>query len=105
MRALARTTKPGLRALMRVGRVDPATLDEGGIAFRLAPRINAAGRLCEPQIALELLLAPDDATADPLAQRLEELNRERQIVEDRILREAMAQVESWPEAAAVRAAT
>src|SRR3954470_5414447 len=98
MRTLARTAKPGLRALMRVGRVDPATLDEGGIAFRLAPRINAAGRLCEPQIALELLLAPDDATADPLAQRLEELNRERQIVEDRILREATAQVESWPEA-------
>ncbi len=98
MRALAHTTKPGLRALMRVGGVNAATLDEGGIAFRLAPRINAAGRLCEPEIALDLLLAPDDEAARPLAERLEELNRERQIVEDRILREAMAQVESWPEA-------
>jgi len=96
--ALARTQKPGLKALMRVGRVDPATLDEGGIAFRLAPRINAAGRLCEPEIALELLLAPDDETAKPLAERLEELNRERQLIEDRILREAVAQVEAWPEA-------
>lgn len=98
MDALARTQKPGLKALMRVGRVDPATLDEGGIAFRLAPRINAAGRLCEPEIALELLLAPDDETAKPLAERLEELNRERQLIEDRILRAAVAQVEAWPEA-------
>ncbi len=98
MHALARTQKPGLKALMRVGRVDPATLDEGGIAFRLAPRINAAGRLCEAEIALELLLAPDDETAKPLAERLEELNRERQMIEDRILREAVAQVEAWPEA-------
>src|SRR4051812_44150326 len=98
MHALARTQKPGLKALMRVGRVDAATLDEGGIAFRLAPRINAAGRLCEPEIALELLLAPDAETAKPLAERLEELNRERQMIEDRILREAVAQVEAWPEA-------
>src|SRR4051812_10908516 len=98
MHALARTQKPGLKALMRVGRVDAATLDEGGIAFRLAPRINAAGRLCEPEIALELLLAPDDETARPLAERLEDLNRERQMIEDRILREAVAQVEAWPEA-------
>jgi single-stranded-DNA-specific exonuclease len=98
MHALARTQKPGLKALMRVGRVDPATLDEGGIAFRLAPRINAAGRLCEPEIALELLLAPDDETAKPLAERLEELNRERQLIEDRIVREAVAQVEAWPDA-------
>jgi single-stranded-DNA-specific exonuclease len=98
MHALARTQKPGLKALMRVGRVDPATLDEGGIAFRLAPRINAAGRLCEPEIALELLLAPDDEAARPLAERLEDLNRERQMIEDRILREAVAQVEAWPEA-------
>jgi single-stranded-DNA-specific exonuclease len=97
MDALTRTQKPGLKALMRVGGVDPATLDEGGIAFRLAPRINAAGRLCEPEIALELLLAPDAETAKPLAERLEELNRERQLIEDRILREAVAQVEAWPE--------
>jgi single-stranded-DNA-specific exonuclease len=94
---LARTAKPGLRALMRSARVDCATLDEGAVAFRLAPRINAAGRLCRPEIALELLLAVDDEVAKPLAERLEELNRERQQVEDRILREAVAQVESWPE--------
>jgi single-stranded-DNA-specific exonuclease len=96
--ALARTAKPGLRALLASARVDPATLDEGAVAFRLAPRINAAGRLCRPELALELLLAADDETARPLAERLEELNRERQQVEDRILRAAVAQIEEWPEA-------
>src|ERR671937_1219601 len=96
--ALARTAKPGLRALLQSARVDPATLDEGAVAFRVAPRINAAGRLCRPELALELLLAADDDTARPLAERLEELNRERQQVEDRILRAAVAQIEEWPEA-------
>src|SRR5919106_60138 len=45
LRRLARTSKPGLRALMRAAHVDPASVDAGAIAFRLAPRINAAGRL------------------------------------------------------------
>src|SRR2546423_3783326 len=44
LRALARTRKPGLRALMKAARVDPAALDEASIGFRLPPRINAAGR-------------------------------------------------------------
>jgi single-stranded-DNA-specific exonuclease len=98
LKALARTQKPGLRALMRSAGVDPAAVDEGAIGFRLAPRINAAGRLSHPEAALELLLTDDQQTAAGLAGRLEELNRERQAVEDRILREAVAQVESWPEA-------
>ena len=97
LRALATTQKPGLRALMRVAGVDPAAVDEGSVGFRLAPRINAAGRLCRPREALELLLTGDRDEAGRLAQRLEGLNRERQQVEDRILREAVAQVESWPE--------
>jgi single-stranded-DNA-specific exonuclease len=48
LRALARTQKPGLRALMASARVDPAAIDEGAVGFRLGPRINAAGRLCRP---------------------------------------------------------
>ncbi len=96
LKRLARTQKPGLRALMQSARVDPATVDEAGVGFRLAPRINAAGRLGRPEAALELLLTDDAAPAEELAARLEELNRDRQAVEDRILREALAQVESWP---------
>jgi single-stranded-DNA-specific exonuclease len=98
LRALARTQKPGLRALMRSAGVDPAAVDASSIAFRLAPRINAAGRLGHPATALELLLTDDERRAHDLARELEELNRERQAVEDRILRAAVAQVEEWPEA-------
>ena len=98
LRALARTQKPGLQALMRAAHVDPAVVDTGAVGFRLAPRINAAGRLGHPGAALELLLTDDRDEAARLAGRLEELNRERQQVEERILRAAVAQVEEWPEA-------
>jgi single-stranded-DNA-specific exonuclease len=98
LRSLARTQKPGLQALMKVARVDPARVDEGAVGFRLAPRINASGRLCRPGAALELLLTDDKDEAGQLAHQLEELNRERQGVEDRILREAFAKIDEWPEA-------
>jgi single-stranded-DNA-specific exonuclease len=97
LRRLATTTRPGLRALMHAARVDPATVDEGAVGFRLAPRINAAGRLGRPTAALELLLTEDESQAKAIAQELEELNRERQAVEERILREAIAAIEGWPE--------
>jgi single-stranded-DNA-specific exonuclease len=98
LRTLARTQKLGLRALMKAAHVDPAAIDAGKIGFRLAPRINAAGRLGDPRAALELLLTEDAEEARRLADRLEELNRDRQAVEDKILRAAIAQVEEWPEA-------
>jgi single-stranded-DNA-specific exonuclease len=98
LRRLATTTRPGLRALMNAARVDPATVDEGAVGFRLAPRINASGRLGRPTAALELLLTEDEGDARRIAQELEELNRERQAVEERILREATAAIEAWPEA-------
>ena len=98
LRQLARTRRPGLRALMTSARVDPAVVDEGAVGFRLAPRINAAGRLCRPEWALDLLMCSDEKKATELAGRLEELNRERQAVEERILREASHQIDEWPEA-------
>ncbi len=94
--ALASTRRPGLQELMRSARVDPAAVDASAIGFRLAPRINAAGRLCRPDAALELILTDDAARAKALAGELEELNRERQAVEDRILREAKALVDALP---------
>jgi len=97
LRRLAQTQRPGLQALMRVAGVDPAAVDETAIGFRLAPRINASGRLCRPEAALALLLTEDADEARRLAEELEGLNRERQAVEERILRDAIDQVESWPE--------
>src|SRR6476661_3555200 len=97
LRRLRRTSKPGLRALMAVARVDRAHASSTDVGFRLAPRINAAGRLCHPDQALELLMTGDDVRARALAERLEALNRERQAVEDGILRAAVLQVEEADE--------
>jgi single-stranded-DNA-specific exonuclease len=96
LRALARTQKAGLQALMRVAGVDPATIDATAVGFRLAPRINAAGRLGRPDVALHLVLTEVQREADLLANELETLNRDRQAVEERILREAVAMAEGWP---------
>ena len=97
LRRLAQAQKPGLRALMKVAGVDRAALDESSIGFRLAPRINASGRLCRPEAALSLLLTEDADEAKAVAEELETLNRERQAIEERICREAIDQIGSWPE--------
>jgi single-stranded-DNA-specific exonuclease len=88
--ALSRTAKPGLRALMKISSVDPARVDAGAIGFRLAPRINAAGRLARADAALELVLTPDEERAAQVADELDLLNRERQDTETRLLFEAEA---------------
>jgi single-stranded-DNA-specific exonuclease len=90
--ALSATVKPGLRALMAVSQVDPGALDAGTLGFRLAPRINAAGRLTRADAGLELLLCQDPARARAIARELDAVNAERRAVEQRILWEAEAQV-------------
>ena len=97
LRALAQTRRPGLVALLKSARVDGAAIDATAVGFRLAPRINAAGRLGRPDLALELVLTDDTDVAARLADELEVLNRDRQAVEDKILRSAIRQVEEWPE--------
>jgi single-stranded-DNA-specific exonuclease len=92
LRALAASPKPGLRALMRVARVDPGALDARAIGFRLAPRINAAGRLYRADAGLELVLTDDAERAAAIAEELDQANAERRHTETRILFEAEAQV-------------
>jgi len=98
--ALARTGKPGLRALMTVSRVDPSALDAHTLAFRLAPRINAAGRLRRPDAGLELLLTTDPERAREIAEELDAVNAERRAVEQRMLWDAEAQVAALGERSA-----
>jgi single-stranded-DNA-specific exonuclease len=90
--ALAGTARLGLRALMASARVDPSSLDAGALGFRLAPRINAAGRLRRPDAGLELLLTDDWERAQEIAAELEAVNAERRAVEQRIGWEAEAQI-------------
>jgi single-stranded-DNA-specific exonuclease len=92
LRALAATTKPGLRALMAVARVDPAKVNERAVGFALAPRLNAAGRLYRADAGLELILTEDPVRARQIAEELDRANRERRAVETQIRFQAEAQI-------------
>jgi single-stranded-DNA-specific exonuclease len=83
-----RALRPGLRALCAVASVDPARLDEGDFAFRLGPRINAAGRLYRADSAVELMLTADAARAREIAAELDAANRERRETERAVLDDA-----------------
>lgn len=97
LRALAGTSKPGLRALMAVAGVDPAKVDERSVAFALAPRMNAAGRLYRADACLELILTADARRAAEIAEELDRVNRERRGVEQRIRFQAEAQMDALGE--------
>ncbi len=91
LQALRTTRKPGLRALLAVAKCDPLRLDAATVAFRLAPRINAAGRLARADAGLELALTDDPERARAVAEELDRVNVERRAVEQRMLWEAEAQ--------------
>ncbi len=88
--SLRRTTRPGLAALMRECGCDPDTLSASSIGFMLAPRINAAGRMGQIDLAVDLFLTHDDAQAAAVSKALCDLNRQRQAVESEIFRQAVA---------------
>lgn len=73
-----RVERPGFDALLRMADLRPGAVDSAAISFRLAPRINAAGRLSHARLAYQLLRAREPAQAYTLTEELEALNRERQ---------------------------
>lgn len=82
---IARAQRPGMAALKTVSGMDPsAVLSAGQVVFRLAPRINAAGRMGNGELALRLLREKDYAAAARLAQELDDLNTARRQEEERI---------------------
>ena len=93
LRELARRRRVGLAALLEVSGVAPDDpVDASTCGFRLGPRINAAGRLEDPVLALELLGELDPAAATRRAKELDQLNHRRRTLEGRVLDEAIAQL-------------
>ncbi|MEO8091330.1 MAG: single-stranded-DNA-specific exonuclease RecJ [bacterium] len=89
-----RARRPGMRALMAAARIESERLDEGDLAFRLAPRINAAGRLYRADAGVELMLTGDLDRAEEIATELDRVNHERRDTETEVLRGAEA---AWRE--------
>ncbi|MBA3260289.1 MAG: single-stranded-DNA-specific exonuclease RecJ [Gemmatimonadales bacterium] len=93
LRLLADSSWPGLRALLEASGLAGRELRAGHLGYILGPRLNAAGRIGDATDGLRLLLTDDPAEASRLARRLEGLNVERQALDQRILDEALDQVE------------
>ncbi len=96
LRALRATTRPGLRALAEQCGIRTPDIDSETIAFKLAPRINAVGRISQSERAYELLRA-DESLAPKLAAEVDATNEQRRGIEREIADAAVAQVEAWGE--------
>lgn len=90
---IATSGNPGLRALIRAAGAEGKEMTAGIVGFQLAPRINAAGRMSSASRVVELFMMQDAAAADALAKELCELNRQRQQIENEILKQAVDQAE------------
>lgn len=90
---IARTRNTGIRALMRAAGLNGSEITPGRVGFVLAPRINAAGRMGDAELALKLLVSSDEKEAEQAAHTLNEENRKRQETEKEILDAALEQAE------------
>ena len=94
LKVLARSRWPGLRALAAVAGIHDAEIRASQVGFTLGPRLNAAGRIGDANDGLRLLLTDSMDEAMTLARRLEQLNAERQGIDQRILAEAIEHIET-----------
>ncbi len=100
LRELQRPSQPGLRALMELAQIETAIpISATDVGFRLAPRINAAGRMDIASDVVEMFLSRDPAAARVLAEKLHRLNDERRAVEAEALRDIEARIETMSEEA------
>lgn len=93
LQVLAKTKRPGLRALMVVSGVESEKVNARSLGFALGPRMNAAGRLETAKYAQEMLLTKKGETALELAEQLDAMNAERRATQDDIYKGAIAQAE------------
>ncbi len=96
LEALRSAVNPGLKALLEIAQVSGRPLTTGEVAFRIAPRINAAGRMDVAADVIELFTVKDAARAGELAAKLDKLNSERQEEERRILQSIDTRFEEDP---------
>lgn len=96
LESISSTDFLGLRALLKETGLLDKEITSIQIGFVLAPRINAAGRMGEAELAANLLLTDDSAKAEEMARELCDLNRERQSVEQEIFAQAVEQIENLP---------
>ena len=101
MQRLNATRKPGLQALIRSANLHPGNIRERDIAYGLAPRINAAGRMKEASIAFELLTTDDTDEASARVAELDQLNHARQQETEELMRSVRAQAQHQPTRAIV----
>jgi single-stranded-DNA-specific exonuclease len=97
LEGLRQPSQPGLRALLEVCGLASRKISAGDVGFRIAPRLNAAGRMQNARDVIDLLTCSDVQKACEIADRLEKLNRERQRVEDDILRQIAEMLERQPD--------
>ena len=90
---LKTTERIGLQELLRISDVDPTTISEETVGFKLAPQLNALGRLDDPNPAIELLTGFDDEEAQAIALEINAKNEERKEVVQKIFDEAMTMVD------------
>jgi len=86
--------RAGIKALKLVSGIENTCINSESAAFKLIPRLNAAGRIGSPEEALRLLMADNFDEALRFARRLDEMNRERQDIERKILTEILKKIES-----------
>jgi single-stranded-DNA-specific exonuclease len=95
LRALERSRKPGIRALLASAGISPdERIEAEHVSFRLAPRLNSVGRMAEADSGLRLLLATDPREAERLADHLERQNAERRLTDARVYEDVEKQVRS-----------
>ncbi|WNF37612.1 single-stranded-DNA-specific exonuclease RecJ [Bacillaceae bacterium IKA-2] len=94
IKALQKTARPGLLALIKVAGIDDKELCADNVGFGIGPRINAAGRLDSATPAVELLISEERDSAELIAVEIDELNKRRKAIVNQITEEAIAIVES-----------
>ena len=92
-RIRARRARPGILALLQVAGRNADNVGSMDLGFAVGPRLNAAGRLEDMKLGIECLLAESDEAALAMAQRLDQINRERRDIEAQMRDEAMAMVD------------